>query len=202
MSKPRFTKLLSQLPAIVPFVGPETQERARGSVFDARLGANECVFGASPKAIAAMQTGLEVLMVERDEDSLAKSHKYLRKVFDRDVEKGRLTIDKKEAIMKLYNGSTDYTTLSAVDIVIEAVVEDMEIKKSVFKTLDKAVPKGVVLASNISYLNIDEIAEVTERPQNVIGLHFFSPANLMKLLEIVIPKATSEFKNLNFKMIL
>ncbi len=142
--------------------------------------------------IAAMQTGLEVLMVERDEDSLAKSHKYLRKVFDRDVEKGRLTIDKKEAIMKLYNGSTDYTTLSAVDIVIEAVVEDMEIKKSVFKTLDKAVPKGVVLASNISYLNIDEIAEVTERPQNVIGLHFFSPANLMKLLEIVIPKAASE----------
>ncbi len=142
--------------------------------------------------IAAMQAGFEILMIERNEDSLAQCRNYVRKSFDRDVEKGRLTKDKKERAMNLYKGSTDYNDLSDVDLVIEAVFEDMEIKKSVFRTLDKVVRKGTILASNTSYLNIDEIAQATERPQDVIGLHFFSPANLMKLLEIVISQDTSE----------
>ena len=90
-----------------------------------------------------------------------------------------------EACMRLITPSLDYADLSSVDLVIEAVFETMDIKKAVFSTLDTVVKKGCILASNTSYLDINEIAESTSRPQDVIGLHFFSPANIMNLLEVV-----------------
>ena len=93
----------------------------------------------------------------------------------------------KAAVMARYIGSTDYADIAQVDLVIEAVFEDIEVKKAVFRELDRVCKPGAVLATNTSYLDIDAIAASTSRPQDVIGLHFFSPANIMKLLEIVVP---------------
>jgi len=87
--------------------------------------------------------------------------------------------------MSMLTGSLDFEALADCDLVIEAVFERMDIKKDVFIRLDKTVKQGAILATNTSYLNVDEIASVTSRPQDVIGLHFFSPANVMKLLEII-----------------
>ena len=137
--------------------------------------------------VAALNAGLHVKMIEKDKDSIDRGIRNVRKVYERDVEKGRMNLEKKEKILSNYEPSTDMQNLSQVDMVIEAVYEEMEIKKSVFRELDKIAKDGAVLASNTSYLNIDEIASVTKRPQDVIGLHFFSPANIMRLLEIVIP---------------
>lgn len=101
---------------------------------------------------------------------------------------GRMTQDAKAAVMARYTPSTSYDDIADVDLVIEAVFEDLEVKKAVFKKeLDRVCKPGAVLATNTSYLDIDAIAAVTSRPQDVIGLHFFSPANIMKLLEIVVP---------------
>ena len=137
--------------------------------------------------VAALNAGLHVKMIEKDKDSIDRGIRNVRKVYERDVKKGRMNLEKKEKILSNYEPSTDMQNLSQVDMVIEAVYEEMEIKKSVFRKLDKIAKDGAVLASNTSYLNIDEIASVTKRPQDVIGLHFFSPANIMRLLEIVIP---------------
>ena len=93
----------------------------------------------------------------------------------------------KAAVMARYTGSTNYADIAQVDLVIEAVFEDIEVKKAVFRELDRVCKPGAVLATNTSYLDIDAIAASTSRPQDVIGLHFFSPANIMKLLEIVVP---------------
>ena len=94
--------------------------------------------------------------------------------------------------MALLTGSLDYQSLSDVDLVIEAVFEDMDLKKTVFQKIDDICKPGCVLASNTSYLNINEIAALTSRPQDVIGLHFFSPANVMRLLEVVRGDKTSK----------
>ena len=137
--------------------------------------------------IAALKSGMHVTMVEQDEESIARGIVNVEKVLDRDVSKGRLNADGKLEIMCRYTPTTNYEDIADVDMVIEAVFEEMEIKKAVFRKLDKTVKQGAVLASNTSYLDIDEIASATKRPRDVIGLHFFSPANIMKLLEIVIP---------------
>ena len=115
----------------------------------------------------------------------------MEKVYDGLIAKGRMTAEKKAAIMARYSGSTDYAALSQVDLVIEAVFEDLEVKKAVFRELDRVCKPGAVLATNTSYLDIEAIADATQRPQDVIGLHFFSPANIMKLLEIVVPSKVS-----------
>jgi 3-hydroxyacyl-CoA dehydrogenase len=96
-----------------------------------------------------------------------------------------MTEEALEACMNLITPSLDYADLSSVDLVVEAVFETMEIKKAVFSSIDAVVKEGCILASNTSYLDINEIAESTSRPQDVIGLHFFSPANIMNLLEVV-----------------
>ena len=107
------------------------------------------------------------------------------------VAKGRLTPEGKAAVMTRLQGSTDYAALQDVDLVIEAVFEDMAVKHAVFAELDRHCKPGAVLATNTSYLDIDAIAQATSRPQDVIGLHFFSPAHVMKLLEIVVPTQVS-----------
>ncbi|WP_418315060.1 3-hydroxyacyl-CoA dehydrogenase NAD-binding domain-containing protein [Piscinibacter sakaiensis] len=139
-------------------------------------------------AIAMLDAGMTVTMVERDEESLARGRANVEKVYDSLVTKGRLSAEAKDKVMARFNGAVGYDTLGSVDIVIEAVFEDMAVKKAVFAELDRVCKPGAVLATNTSYLDIDEIAASISRPQDVVGLHFFSPAHIMKLLEIVVPK--------------
>lgn len=142
-------------------------------------------------AVAALDAGLPVTMIERDEEALARGRKNVEKVYDGQVKKGRMTEEGKAAVMARWTGSTQYDALAQVDLVIEAVFEEMGVKKAVFAELDRVCKPGAVLATNTSYLDIDEIAASISRPQDVIGLHFFSPANIMKLLEIVVPAKVS-----------
>jgi 3-hydroxyacyl-CoA dehydrogenase len=138
-------------------------------------------------AVSALDAGLPVTMIERDDASLARGRAHVEKVYDGLVAKGRMSAEAKAAVMARWNGSTSYEALADVDLVIEAVFEDMEVKQAVFAELDRVCKPGAVLATNTSYLDIDQLAATISRPQDVIGLHFFSPANLMKLLEIVVP---------------
>lgn len=141
--------------------------------------------------VAALDAGYPVIMVERDAESIARGQANVEKVYNGLIAKGRMTEEGKAAIMARYTPSTSYDDLQDVDLVIEAVFEDLEVKKAVFKELDRVCKSGAVLATNTSYLDIDAIAASTSRPQDVIGLHFFSPANIMKLLEIVVPAKVS-----------
>lgn len=141
--------------------------------------------------VAALDAGYPVTMVERDAESIARGQANVEKVYNGLIAKGRMTEEGKAAIMARYTPSTSYDDLKDVDLVIEAVFEDLDVKKAVFKELDRVCKRRAVLATNTSYLDIDAIADATARPQDVIGLHFFSPANIMKLLEIVVPAKVS-----------
>jgi len=138
-------------------------------------------------AVAMLDAGLPVTMIERDEESLARGRAHVEKVYDGLIRKGRMTPEAKAAVMARFSGSTAYDALADADLVLEAVFEDMTVKKAVFAELDRVCKPGAVLATNTSYLDIDEIAASISRPADVLGLHFFSPANIMKLLEIVVP---------------
>lgn len=142
-------------------------------------------------AVAALDAGLPVTMVERDVESLARGIVNVTKVYDGLVAKGRITEAHKAATLARFSPSTDFADLATADLVIEAVFEDLEVKKAVFRQLDAVCKPGAVLSTNTSYLDIDAIAAATRRSQDVIGLHFFSPANIMKLLEIVVPARVS-----------
>jgi len=137
--------------------------------------------------VAALDAGLAVTMIERDAESLARGQGNVEKVYDGLIAKGRMTPDAKAAVLARYTPSTEYADIQDADLVIEAVFEEMAVKQAVFKTLDRVCKPGAVLATNTSYLDVNAIAAVTSRPQDVLGLHFFSPANIMKLLEIVVP---------------
>lgn len=141
--------------------------------------------------VSALDAGLTVTMIERDAESIARGQANVEKVYNGLIAKGRMTEEGKAAILARYTPSTAYDDIKDVDLVIEAVFEDLEVKKAVFKELDRVCKPGAVLATNTSYLDIDAIAAATSRPQDVIGLHFFSPANIMKLLEIVVPAKVS-----------
>ncbi|MGG1944194.1 3-hydroxyacyl-CoA dehydrogenase NAD-binding domain-containing protein [Trinickia sp. NRRL B-1857] len=138
-------------------------------------------------AVAVLDAGLPVTMIERDEAALARGRAHIERVYDGLLAKGRIKAEVKDAALARFTGSTAYEALANVDLVIEAVFEDMAVKKAVFVELDKVCKPGTILATNTSYLDIDEIAGATSRPFDVVGLHFFSPANIMKLLEIVVP---------------
>lgn len=142
-------------------------------------------------AVAALDAGFPVVMVERDAEAIARGVANVTKVYDGLLAKGRMTEAQKAAVLARFTPSTNYADVAQVDLVIEAVFEDLEVKKAVFQQLDKVCKPGAVLATNTSYLDIDAIAASTLRPQDVIGLHFFSPANIMKLLEIVVPAQVS-----------
>lgn len=142
-------------------------------------------------AVSVLDAGLPVTMVERDAESIARGRANVEKVYDGLVAKGRMSPEAKAAVMARFSGSTSYDALAQVDLVIEAVFEEMGVKKAVFAELDRVCKPGAVLATNTSYLDIDEIAGSVSRPQDVVGLHFFSPANIMKLLEIVVPARVS-----------
>ena len=142
-------------------------------------------------AVALLGAGLPVVMVERDDAALAQGRARIERVCDGHVAKGRLTPQGKAEWMARWQGSLSYEAFADVDLVIEAVFEDMAVKHAVFAELDRVCKPGAVLATNTSYLDIDEIARGTSRPGDVIGLHFFSPAHIMKLLEIVVPAKVS-----------
>ncbi len=141
--------------------------------------------------VAALDAGLPVVMIERDAASVVFGRANVEKVYDGLIAKGRMSQDAKAAVMARYTGSSTYEDISNVDLVIEAVFEDMGVKMEVFRELDRVCKPGAILATNTSTLDVDVIAAATSRPQDVIGLHFFSPANIMRLLEIVVPAATS-----------
>lgn len=138
-------------------------------------------------AVSALDAGLQVTMIERDQQALDRGRGNVEKVYDGLIEKGRLDAAGKAATLARFRVSLDYQDLARADLVIEAVFEDMAAKQAVFKELDRVCKPGAVLASNTSYLDLNAIADSVSRPADVIGLHFFSPANIMKLLEIVVP---------------
>ncbi|MDP9140254.1 MAG: 3-hydroxyacyl-CoA dehydrogenase NAD-binding domain-containing protein [Pseudomonadota bacterium] len=129
--------------------------------------------------------GIPVQMLEMTQDALDRGVAIVRKNYDNQVRKGKLTQEKLEARMALIQPTLDYAAIKDADIVIEAVFEDMPVKKTVFEQLDATMKAGAILATNTSTLNVDQIAAYTRRPQDVVGLHFFSPANVMRLLEVV-----------------
>ena len=135
--------------------------------------------------------GIPVTLLEMKQEFLDKGLSVIRGNYERTAKKGRLTNEQVEQRMALITPTLDYADLGSVDMVIEAVFENMPIKKEVFAKLDKVAKPGCILATNTSTLDVDEIASVTKRPESVIGTHFFSPANVMQLLEIVRGEKTS-----------
>jgi 3-hydroxyacyl-CoA dehydrogenase len=129
--------------------------------------------------------GIPVTILETKQEALDRGLAVVRKNYQRSADKGRFPQDEVDARMARLTGTLSMEDLGSSDLVIEAVFEDMDLKKKIFTDLDRIMKPGAILATNTSALNIDEIAAVTKRPEDVIGLHFFSPANVMKLLEIV-----------------
>jgi 3-hydroxyacyl-CoA dehydrogenase len=142
-------------------------------------------------AVSVLDAGLPVTMIERDDEAVARGRHNVEKVYNGLIAKGRMTEQAKAQVMARFSTSTHYDALAQADLVIEAVFEEMSVKKAVFAELDRVCKPHAVLATNTSYLDINEIAASVSRPQDVIGLHFFSPANIMKLLEIVVPEKVS-----------
>jgi 3-hydroxyacyl-CoA dehydrogenase len=135
--------------------------------------------------------GIPVTIVEMQQEALDRGLSVIRKNYENTAKRGRLTMDDVEKRTALIKGSLKLEDLSDCDLTIEAVYENMDVKKDIFRKLDGIVKQGAILATNTSALNIDEIASVTKRPEAVIGLHFFSPANVMRLLEVVRADKTS-----------
>jgi 3-hydroxyacyl-CoA dehydrogenase len=129
--------------------------------------------------------GIPVTIVEMVQENLDRGVGVIRKNYEASAAKGRFTTEQVEGMMALLTPSLSLDSLADCDLVIEAVYENMDVKKEVFGKLDAICKPGAILASNTSYLNVDEIAASTARPQDVVGMHFFSPANVMKLLEVV-----------------
>lgn len=136
-------------------------------------------------AMAFANGGLPVTLLETSEEALRRGLATIEKNYAVSVSRGSLTEEAKQKRLELFKGSTDYADLADCDLIIEAVFEDMAVKKEVFGKLDTIARPGTILATNTSYLDVNEIAASTSRPQDVLGMHFFSPANVMKLLEIV-----------------
>ena len=136
--------------------------------------------------------GIPVTIIEQSQERLDKGIGIIRKNYENTAAKGRITSEQVEQRMALIDGQTSIDALNSQDLIIEAVFENMDLKKDIFKQLDTICKEGAILASNTSALDVNEIADVTNRPEDVIGLHFFSPANVMKLLEIVRGDKTSK----------
>ncbi|AZO72847.1 MULTISPECIES: 3-hydroxyacyl-CoA dehydrogenase NAD-binding domain-containing protein [unclassified Mesorhizobium] len=142
-------------------------------------------------AMAFANGGFPVTLLETNAEALQRGLAMIDKNYAVSVSRGSLTEEAKRQRLGLFKGSTDYADLADCDLIIEAVFEDMAAKKEVFGRLDAVARPGAILATNTSYLDVDEIAGATARPQDVLGMHFFSPANVMKLLEIVRAEKTA-----------
>lgn len=142
-------------------------------------------------AMCCAESGMKVVLLDVDQKNLERGMSVIKRNYARSVERKSKSQDQVDKLLANITASTSYDALSQCDIVVEAVFENMDLKKKIFATLDQVCKPGAVLASNTSYLNIDEIAGATKRPQDVIGCHFFSPANVMRLLENVRGPRTS-----------
>ncbi len=143
-------------------------------------------------AAACLLAGLDVTLIERDTDAARAAADRVDTIVQGSVARGKLRAGRHAEIMATaFRTATDYAALRDADLVIEAVFEDLDAKRAVFSELDRACRPGAVLATNTSYLDIDAIADATARPADVLGLHFFSPAHVMRLLEVVIPARTA-----------
>jgi 3-hydroxyacyl-CoA dehydrogenase len=143
-------------------------------------------------AMNFLNAGIPVVMIEMKQEALDKGTGIMRKNYEAQVKKGKLKQDKLDSRMALLSTTLKYDDLKDADLVIEAVFEDMGVKEQVFKTLDEVMKPGAILASNTSTLDVNKIAAFTKRPQDVIGMHFFSPANVMKLLEVIRGEKTAK----------
>jgi 3-hydroxyacyl-CoA dehydrogenase len=164
----------------IPDVPADTPQRTIASV--AVIGAGTMGGGISMNFLNA---GIPVRILEMKQEALDRGIATIRKNYESQVKRGKLTQDKYDKRMALLSTTLDYTDLKDADLVIEAVFEDMGVKEKVFRQLDATMKPGAILASNTSTLDVDRIASFTSRPQDVIGTHFFSPANVMRLLEVV-----------------
>ncbi|HEX4694750.1 3-hydroxyacyl-CoA dehydrogenase NAD-binding domain-containing protein [Sphingomonas sp.] len=166
--------------AKVDGIPADTQLRAINQV--GVVGAGTMGGGISMNFLTA---GIPVTIVETTQEALDRGVATIRRNYENSAKKGRFTEDKVEAMMGLLTPTLDLEALKDADLIIEAIYENMDVKKELFGKLDRIAKPGAILASNTSYLNINEMADVTARPGDVIGMHFFSPANVMKLLEVV-----------------
>ena len=173
--------------AKIPDIEPDTEIKPFESV--GVIGAGTMGGGIS---MNFANVGIPVTIIEQSQENLDKGLSIIRKNYENTANKGRITFEDVEKRTDLIKGSTDINDLSNCDLIIEAVFENMDLKKDIFETLDGIAKKGSILATNTSALDINEIAAVTSRPEDVIGLHFFSPANVMRLLEIVRGEKTSK----------
>jgi len=164
----------------IPDVPEDTPKREIKSV--AVIGAGTMGGGITMNFLNA---GIPVKMLEMKQEALDRGIATIRKNYEAQVGKGKLKQDKYEQRMALLSSTLNYEDLNDADLVIEAVFEEMGVKEAVFKKLDEVMKPGAILASNTSTLDVNKIASFTKRPQDVVGLHFFSPANVMKLLEVV-----------------
>mgnify|MGYP001372673027 FL=1 len=173
--------------AKIPDIEPDTEIKPYTSI--GVIGAGTMGGGIS---MNFANVGIPVTIIEQSQEKLDKGLGIIRKNYENTANKGRITFEDVEKRTNLINGSTDINDLANCDLIIEAVFENMDLKKDIFKTLDGIAKTGAILATNTSALDINEIAAVTNRPEDVIGLHFFSPANVMRLLEIVRGEKTSK----------
>jgi len=143
-------------------------------------------------AMTYVESGLPVVLLEMNDEALDRGLGVIEKNWARGIKSGRTTEAQVKERMAMFTRTTSYDDLADCDLIIEAVFETMDVKRDVFGKIDAAAKPGAILASNTSYLNIDEIAAITSRPQDVLGMHYFSPANIMKLLEIVRGEKTAD----------
>src|SRR5262249_31602984 len=141
-------------------------------------------------AMVFANAGIPVLLKDAEQSAIDRGLATIQKNYANSVKRGRFTQQQVDDRLKLIQPTLSYEDFAGADIVIEAVFEAMALKKEVFAQLDRVCKPGAILASNSSTLDIDEIASATRRPESVVGTHFFSPANVMRLLEIVRGKAT------------
>ena len=173
--------------AKIPDIAKETEIKSVKSV--GIIGAGTMGGGIS---MNFANVGIPVKIIEQNQERLDKGLSIIRKNYENTANKGRISFDDVEKRMDLIEGNTSLDQLNDCDLIIEAVFENMELKKDIFRQLDQIAKEGAILATNTSALNVDEIADETKRPEDVIGLHFFSPANVMRLLEIVRGEKTSK----------
>lgn len=171
----------------IPDVPEDTPKREIQSI--AVIGAGTMGGGI---AMNFLNAGIPVKMLEMKQEALDKGLATIRKNYEAQVKKGKLKQDKYEQRMGLLSTTLSYDDLKDADLVIEAVFEEMGVKEKVFKELDRVMKPGAILASNTSTLDVNKIAAFTKRPQDVVGMHFFSPANVMKLLEVVRGEKTAK----------
>ncbi|OLN27880.1 3-hydroxyacyl-CoA dehydrogenase family protein [Desulfosporosinus metallidurans] len=146
-------------------------------------------------AFVAAQAGFQVILRDVSESLVQKGLKIIEKNLNKAVEKGKMSAEDKSGILGTLKGVYDVNQMAEelkdTDLIIEAIIENMSIKKSVYKEFDAQCPEKTIFASNTSALSISELASATSRPQNVIGMHFFNPANVMQLVEVIAGAATS-----------